>query len=363
MNPSIICSQLYIRADGNEEIASGHLMRCLTIARAYRALTETDRPQYPLPVFLVSDPGSEAMLRARFQYEDEFPVTVLHSDYTDPESELTALCDMLSSGENTCLLVDSYYITPAYFDRLRRCTYLAYIDDLAAFDYPVDLLINYDPDPDTSLFESAGDVIAGLSYAPIRADFANHESCPPISDRIEHILVLSGGIGYGSSEALYALTKSLSDLTNAKIHVVTGQNRDLIERLSAQAACDPSFSVDMHEYLPNLPAFLKTTDLVVSAAGTTLYEVCAMGIPAISFTVADNQMTAAMGFEDIGLIPHFGDLRVNNTTERITRSLMPLLKKLRSRSAREEMRATMRNAVDGKGADRIALALKKLMTA
>ena len=52
--------------------------------------------------------------------------------------------------------------------------------------------------------------------------------------------------------------------------------------------------------------------LAVSAAGTTLYELCALGVPAVSFTMADNQLTAARAFADAGAIPCAGDIRENS---------------------------------------------------
>ena len=53
-------SVIYIRADGNTEIATGHLVRCLSVARALKkeqqaaGTTFTDSDGFPI-TFLVSD--------------------------------------------------------------------------------------------------------------------------------------------------------------------------------------------------------------------------------------------------------------------------------------------------------------------
>lgn len=41
--------------------------------------------------------------------------------------------------------------------------------------------------------------------------------------------------------------------------------------------------------------------------GTTLYELCAVGVPSVSFTTADNQLSAVKTFSDVQIIPYAGD--------------------------------------------------------
>ena len=63
-------SVIYIRADGNTEIATGHLVRCLSIARALKkeqqaaGTTFTDSDGFPI-TFLVSDQESKAFSTVR----------------------------------------------------------------------------------------------------------------------------------------------------------------------------------------------------------------------------------------------------------------------------------------------------------
>lgn len=52
-------SAVYFRTDGNEQIATGHIMRCLSIARACRSL-------FMEVSFLVSDEKSISLLEERF---------------------------------------------------------------------------------------------------------------------------------------------------------------------------------------------------------------------------------------------------------------------------------------------------------
>ena len=135
-------SVIYIRADGNTEIATGHLVRCLSIARALKkeqqaaGTTFTDSDGFPI-TFLVSDQESKALLCGFFDCKEEFPVHILETArYDDPERELPELLALidrcepshvhapassgafppvsgtaLPSAAKPVLLVDSYFVT------------------------------------------------------------------------------------------------------------------------------------------------------------------------------------------------------------------------------------------------------------
>lgn len=53
----------------------------------------------------------------------------------------------------------------------------------------------------------------------------------------------------------------------------------------------------LHENVSDMRSLLEKMDLAVAAAGSTLYEICACGVPLITYTIADNQMAGA---DDIG---------------------------------------------------------------
>lgn len=57
---------IYFRTDGNSNIATGHLMRCLTIARAC-IQTGQSKGQDVQISFLVSDHQSRSLLEDRFE--------------------------------------------------------------------------------------------------------------------------------------------------------------------------------------------------------------------------------------------------------------------------------------------------------
>ena len=72
---------VYLRADGNEDIATGHLMRCLSIARALRR-------RKAAAAFIVSDSLSVSLLTGMFTLQERtehaFPILQLQTDYKNP---------------------------------------------------------------------------------------------------------------------------------------------------------------------------------------------------------------------------------------------------------------------------------------
>ena len=98
---------------------------------------------------------------------------------------------------------------------------------------------------------------------------------------------------------------------------------------------------------------MRLADIVVSAGGTTLYELCACGTPTISYAFADNQLNNVEKFDEDGIIRYAGDARYTD----IVPAVKKLLTKYDSREYRQELSTRMQDVVDGKGAERIVRAL------
>ena len=94
-----------IRADINETVATGHFMRCATIAdELVRKGAEV--------IFYSADDGV-----ASFATERGFSYKVLGSRWDDLNSEILLLGSM---KECDSILLDTYYVTREYFDALRE---------------------------------------------------------------------------------------------------------------------------------------------------------------------------------------------------------------------------------------------------
>ncbi len=95
--------------------------------------------------------------------------------------------------------------------------------------------------------------------------------------------------------------------------------------------------------------YMADSDLCISAAGSTLYELCACGIPTISYILADNQVENAACLNKDGIIYSIGDIRNDIDYS----GLSILLEKCAAYSFRKDIRSKMKKNVDVNGAESI----------
>ena len=296
---------VYIRTDGNETIATGHLMRCLSIARALKK-------RGAAVAFLVSDDTSASILQKMYSPDEiadhSFPILELRTDYRSLDREIQTMQGILSSHNVACLLVDSYFATPEYLDILRQICKVAYLDDLQAFDCPASLVINYDFCVDESFYTKADCVLTGCAYTPLREQFADQPY--HLWEQVKDLFLSTGGTDpfYIAGGMLKRLCAS-DDWKDVSFHVLTGPMHVHRAELAVMAGKDSR--IVLHEQVSHMAALMSTCDLAFSAGGTTLYELCAVGVPSVSFSMADNQLPGVKAFDDANLIPWAGDIRDN----------------------------------------------------
>lgn len=330
---------IYFRADGNSKIGTGHIMRCLSLADAFR---EEGVPS----AFVTAGPDLAPLIQGR-----GYACLTLGSAYDRMEEELPALLPLLEGA--ALVILDSYFVTPGYMEAVKARAPLAYIDDLNAFPYPADVVVNYNLYGETAAYPPDQTCLLGPQYAPLRKQF---QGLAPqtVKERIEQVLVSTGGtdpyhVALGCCEYLRAHPPA-SDLV---CHVVLGaMNRDA-ERIEGIAAKTPC--IVPHRQVTDMSGLMLQCDAAVSAAGTTLYELCACGLPAITYILADNQIDGAAAFAAAGLMPCAGDARKE---PRLVERIFSALGGLSGREPRQETARRMQALVDGNGAARLAAALR-----
>ena len=94
--------------------------------------------------------------------------------------------------------------------------------------------------------------------------------------------------------------------------------------------------------------------LAISAAGSTAFELACCGVPAVFAVVADNQLLSIMEQKQYGWC-EVVDCREKNQPE----ELLLLAEKMLKTMPLETMSQKARSLIDGKGAERVALYIKK----
>ena len=96
---------------------------------------------------------------------------------------------------------------------------------------------------------------------------------------------------------------------------------------------------------------MHESDLVVSAGGTTIYELCAVGVPAIIFSMAHNQKGEAEYLGKMGAIKYIGECTEKGFEEILKEVVYELINEKQERIA---ISKKMHTIADGYGAVRIA---------
>ena len=172
-----------IRADGNETLGMGHLMRCMSIAKALEK-------QGAHCVFFVAQKQAGAFIR-----EKGFACEVLNTDYGDMEAELPRLSKMADDYVPMLWLVDSYQITQNYLQELRKMCPVFYLDDMGAQIFDTDGLINYNIYGDELGYEvkcpEKMKLLLGAGYAPVKEEFVMTPYT--VREDVQNVLITMGG--------------------------------------------------------------------------------------------------------------------------------------------------------------------------
>ncbi len=365
-----------IRADANSIIASGHVMRCITIAGELAARGEK-------VTFFVADEESKALFDAFAGNLPGAEAVVLGTDWRDMEGEVPRLIEELDKRDIDTLLVDSYQVTHAYFEKLSGVRSLAYMDDLGKEAYPVDMIINYSGFYRELNYEELYrgmngrrgremSFLMGLMYAPLRQQFRSDEDPVSAGGAMEHssiniLLTAGGGDTRGMlmptlrSAADSGLVGTLPDGTVITWQVVVGSMVANADEISSFA--DGHEGITVHRNVTDMAGLMKKCDLAVTAAGTMLTECAAMHLPAVFYQVADNQKYNVEYWRSTGGMLFAGDVTGEDEERKaaVISAIADHVSKLaKKREMLTQMSTSLDGITDGRGAERIAIALLEL---
>lgn len=367
-----------IRADANSKIGMGHVMRCLSVADALLKRGEE-------VLFVTADDTPVPLLTKK-----GVPYRVLHTDYADMEAELPGLLCILqeltqraelpeevlsrmsSQRKDIAILVDSYYVTEKYLAALKKRITTIYMDDIYAFSYPVDMLINYNIYGEEMGYEKDAafadtKLLLGTEYVPLREEFSAGagyvQSRKALSLGAANvtpaeeggILITTGGSdSFNLAGQLLMEAMKYDALKEKEYHVVSGSLNPHIGEL--QALAQKHENIHIHCNVTNMAELMAESKVALSAGGSTLYELCAMGVPVIAFSFAENQERLVQTFVKRGIAQYGGNYRTDGN-KMIQNTIAGLETLLEDKNLRSEYRKKARTLVDGKGAERIAEAL------
>lgn len=350
------------RVDASNVIGTGHVMRCLSLARRLRHSGDTvifvcrELPGNLCDEIegcgfttlrLKGDEKEATAFCANEPKHAEWLGTTWQSDATQTYSLLKTLAPL------DWLVVDHYSLDACWEKALRSLTKkIMAIDDLFDRPHDVDILLNQ-----TILRGSEANYqglipnychqLLGPRYALLQDQYqVLRNRIPPKSGKIKRILVYFGGVDAAnltgrSLEALIA-----ADYCELEIDVVlpvAGAHRKSVISLAVGMS-----GVKIHDNLPSLAELMASADLAIGAGGATSWERLCLGLPALIVTLSDNQVMIAKSLQANDLahwLGHHDEISIEGLADK----LRPLL----LGGISPDWSARCRATVDGAGVDRI----------
>lgn len=326
--------KLLFRTDASPEIGAGHLLRCLALAQcARRADVDTQWISY----------CPDAALRRRVE---DIGVKTL---WLDSPRHRT---DLITDAQPDWAVLDGYNFDLRCQKSIRStCVRLLTLDDhrhLASYD--ADIILNQNIGAGRATYNCPPGcvILRGLDYCLIREEFLKAAPKSRRQGAPRRILLTMGGSD--PSNASLALMKALEICRpDAETTVLAGSLNTHKDKLHAFASkAETKFKVV--EAVDDMSALLPEMDFVISAAGSTCWELCLLGLPMALVTLAGNQEPVAWGLEQADAAVRLADARVGIDVEKVAKKLSAIL----ADSASMERRArTASKLVDGMGAKRV----------
>lgn len=336
--------RILMRADARPELGGGHIMRCLSLARAL-----TDRGA---SVAFACAPRSADLVPALIRAG--LPVL----DATRPGD--APFPSGWTHGPDAILL-DLYDSTAADETGMRAfAPVIAAIEDLPDRKHDCDLLIDqgFGRDQDTYAGRVPADcvLLLGPDIVPLRPEFTRLRqrsiSRRRSSTGIDRLLIAMGLTDVGGITSRIVRTARRA-LPECEIDVVIGPSAQSRQELERLAAADPRLTVAVD--VDDIAERMCAADLAIGAGGGTALERCVLGLPSIVVVLADNQLPAAKALDELGAA------RMVSLDDAFDDTLLTCLQTVNP-DALTALSVAAAKACDGDGANRIADALLGLVS-
>jgi UDP-2,4-diacetamido-2,4,6-trideoxy-beta-L-altropyranose hydrolase len=337
---------LLVRADANAAIGTGHVMRSIALAEAWQ------------------DAGGEAAF-AMAQTSDSIRSRIANESWKmravpfamGSKEDLQHTIALAQKQNCEWVVVDGYQFDADYQSGLKAVGLkVVFLDDYGhSQHYSADVVLNQNLSANRVLYsnrEPGTQLLLGPRYALLRREFnAWRDWERRISPSCRRVLVTMGGSDDRNVTATVIKGLCLSAVEGLEATVLVGGSNPHLKELQdivARSVIDIRLLKDVS----NVGELMASADIAVSAAGTTCWELCLLGLPSVLVDVADNQTDVAKELHTRGCAIHIGrDIAPEAVAGNIKRLL-------NDQELRQSLSRGSRYLVDGKGATRVVSVLR-----
>lgn len=300
-----------IRVDASLEIGTGHVMRCLTLARRLRANGANVMFICREGVGNLCTSIEAANFRCSRLLERPEPIDGMSAEeYCATDARQTrAVIDSCGQPPNL-LIVDHYLLDESWESAMRPAVGRIFvIDDLANRAHDCDLLLdqNLHDSPDSRysrLVPKGARIFAGPRYALLRPEF---DSTPAAAraNGLRRMLVFFGGVDATNEALKIVLALRSMGASAPDTDVVLGpanRNVESIRTAAGDMAC-----VNIVAQTDDMARLMREADLGIGTCGVAAWERCRVGLASLVVVSADNQRDDARILHVLGAARNLGD--------------------------------------------------------
>jgi spore coat polysaccharide biosynthesis predicted glycosyltransferase SpsG len=339
-------SRVVFCCDAGATLGIGHVMRCIALAEELAARG--------VECVFVADLGDLPWARDQ--------VISRGLAVRAPGADGEDLVDLVLAEKPVGVVVDSYRLPPAVTIGLRAAGVpVTAIIDGEARGQSGDLYIDQNLDAEHRPGPAGAPRLAGLDYALLRSEVVGRRPAEPPRGLRHHpprVLAYFGGTDpYGASPAVIGALARSGETFAATVVAPRPELRAALATLPLAGGQE----LDVIGPTSELMTLAADADLVISAAGTSLWELLCIGSAAAVVWVVDNQELGYARVVASGTAAGLGHLDDVRSDPLVAAEALGVL--LRDVAQRDRLRSAGWASVDGRGRIRVADAILATTTA
>lgn len=321
--------KISIITEGFSETGYGHITRCLSLYQAFE-----EKHIYPT-LYINGDDNIKSLLPDSNHKVIDWP------------AHPTKLISEIKNSD--IIIIDSYLAGKDFYNNILRLAKVQlFIDDTLRLDYPDGIILNGTINAENFPYKkkSGKEFLLGTKYIPLRKEFWKTGN-RKFNNELSSILIT---IGASDSRNLTGtILKSMQESFPAiKKKVVIGSgftNKNKIETLS-----DNSTELFYSPQASLMRDLMLSSDVAITAAGQTLYELAACGTPSIAIAVVENQRSNIHEWKRKKFL--LNTIFYNDVN--LIRKIIEQTQTLQSITVRKRLSGIGKENVDGQGSVRVA---------
>lgn len=259
--------KIKIFTEGGKDIGLGHISRCSAL------YDEAANRGISVQFIVFGDIGNTDFLNG---------INIINENWLDKEH----LINKVSSDDY--VIVDSYKANKEIYEIISKKSKIAlFIDDIGRVAYPEGIIVN--PSLDSSHIDYSHSpnsiLLSGPEYVILRQQFRGVKR-EDISNEVKRVLIMMGGTDIRGLTPLI-IDNICRNMLNIEFDIVTGS--EYMQKIKPQISKTNNITFHNNLDATQMMELMISSDLAITAAGQTIYELLATQTPFIPIKVIENQ--------------------------------------------------------------------------